>query len=46
MTTIPELCARLAETLCLTLAHFTRRAQALGRAGLMPEAEVALAVGR
>ena len=43
MTTVPELCARLAESLCLTPAHVARRAQALQRAGLLPEVEVALA---
>ena len=37
MTTLPQLCARLAETLCLREAYVVRHGRALGRAGLLPE---------
>ena len=38
MTTLPQLCARLAETLCLREAHVARHARALQRAGMVLEA--------
>lgn len=38
MTTVLELCAGLAETLCISEAHVTRHSRALGRASLLPQA--------